>query len=541
MPMVDAYWHHLWAIDIAKGDFIGKEVFFRAPLYPYFLGIIYSIFGVNFIIPRIIQIIIGSINCVLIYKLACRLFNNKVGFIAAAISIFYGPFIYYECEYLMPVLIILFNYIALILLCKAIDKNKNIFWCLSGIFWGLSAITRPDILFFAVLLLGLIFLSFKSLKQAIMLCLGIAIIILPVTLRNYYVGGDFVPISTQGGINFYLGNNYNSNGKTAIALEGKMPSMGFYADNVMTSSVNIAEHEMGRKLKPSEVSNYWFKKGIDFIVKNPLNAAALFFKKMYYFTNAFEIESNKSIYTYKSFSTLLNTLVVYNKGFSFPFGVVAPFALIGIVISLMGKRDINIYINILYIIAGLFSVVAFFVVSRFRIPIVPTLIIFAAYAIYWISDMIQKINAKRVALFILLFILFYSITNSWFMDVNKINYARQYMLFAVAYDKKGIKEGAEKYYKMSIAKDENNSFAYDNLGILYYNDRRYEQAFECFTMAAQTNDQIPEPHNNLGVLYAQSGQYLKALEEFNKAIAIDSNFTQAIKSKMAIDSILNNR
>ena len=30
-PQRDLLWHHNWAKEIAKGDWIGKEVFFRAP------------------------------------------------------------------------------------------------------------------------------------------------------------------------------------------------------------------------------------------------------------------------------------------------------------------------------------------------------------------------------------------------------------------------------------------------------------------------------------------------------------------------------
>ena len=39
------------------------------------------------------------------------------------------------------------------------------------------------------------------------LILGFALVIAPVTLRNRVVGGEWVPISYNAGINFYLGNN----------------------------------------------------------------------------------------------------------------------------------------------------------------------------------------------------------------------------------------------------------------------------------------------------------------------------------------------
>jgi len=541
MPAVDALWHHLWAVDIANGNLIGKEAFFRAPLYPYLLGLIYSVFGVNYFTARVIQIIIGSLNCVLVYKLGGKIFNNKVGIIAAAATAFYGPLIYFDAEYLMPVLIIFFNCSALLLFFEALEKNKTVLWVVTGIIWGLSAITRPDILFFVAVLLLLLYLAKRAIKPLVLVCLGVAIMILPVTLRNLYVGGDFVPIASQGGINFYLGNNPVSDGKTAIAIEGKMPRMGFYEDNVKKSSIDLAERETGRKLKPSEVSNYWFKKSLDFMIGQPLIASSLFLKKIYYYLNSFEIESNKSIYTYKKFSPLLDKLVFSVKGIGFPFGVIFPLAILGIIIALTEKRNIYIYIGLALILANLLTVTAFFVVSRFRIAIIPVIAIFATYALYRLLIEGGRISKKKYAAYIAIFLFSYSLSNSWFFGVGKINYARQYLLYAIAYDKKCELSKAEEYYNKSINEDNDNPYAYDNLGIIYYKQGKLSAAFEYFTKAAKCSHQIAEAYNNLGAFYAQTGQYLRALEEFKKALRVEPDFTAAINSIKTIDSIVGDK
>ena len=46
-PIVDELYHVEWARALAAGDWVGSEVFFRAPLYPYTLGALFSIFGEN--------------------------------------------------------------------------------------------------------------------------------------------------------------------------------------------------------------------------------------------------------------------------------------------------------------------------------------------------------------------------------------------------------------------------------------------------------------------------------------------------------------
>ena len=48
----DANGYDQWAQRLAAGDWVGSEVFYQAPLYPYFLGLIYKIFGRDLLVAR---------------------------------------------------------------------------------------------------------------------------------------------------------------------------------------------------------------------------------------------------------------------------------------------------------------------------------------------------------------------------------------------------------------------------------------------------------------------------------------------------------
>ena len=95
---MDAEYHDQWAMRIAEGEWMGKEVFFRAPLYPYFLGAIYTALGHDYYLARLIQLILGSISCVLVYLVGREIFNWRVGLVASLIASFYGVFIYFDGE-----------------------------------------------------------------------------------------------------------------------------------------------------------------------------------------------------------------------------------------------------------------------------------------------------------------------------------------------------------------------------------------------------------------------------------------------------------
>src|SRR5437763_12865770 len=62
----DAHGYDEWARRIAGGEWIGRDVFYQAPLYPYFLGGVYAVIGRNLMAVRVIQAIIGAASCVFV-------------------------------------------------------------------------------------------------------------------------------------------------------------------------------------------------------------------------------------------------------------------------------------------------------------------------------------------------------------------------------------------------------------------------------------------------------------------------------------------
>jgi len=72
-PVVDSATYDDMAVRIAGGDSPTDEPFFQPPFYPYFLGLLYSIFGRDFFTVRFVQMIIGVLNVVLCYEIARRI------------------------------------------------------------------------------------------------------------------------------------------------------------------------------------------------------------------------------------------------------------------------------------------------------------------------------------------------------------------------------------------------------------------------------------------------------------------------------------
>src|SRR3970040_926512 len=83
---LDPLYHDTWAKQIAGGDWMGNQVFFGAPFYPYFLAVLYKIFDHHLFLVRLIQHLIGCISMVLIFLVAKKIFDRKVAILASIIA-----------------------------------------------------------------------------------------------------------------------------------------------------------------------------------------------------------------------------------------------------------------------------------------------------------------------------------------------------------------------------------------------------------------------------------------------------------------------
>jgi len=554
-PIMDALYHHDWAVSIIKGGWLGKDAFFRAPLYPYFLALLYKIFGINLLVPRIFQTIIGSFNCVLTKKIGDSLFSRKIGTIAGLIAATYPLFIYFDLELLIPSVLILFILLGFSLILKqSAEKGTKLGWFITGVVWGLAAITRPNVILFIVFLpFWLIKRLKKNAAPAIIYgSLGVVIMIIPVTIRNYAVSKEFVPIAWQGGTNFYIGNNPHSDGMTAI-IPGTRKSWwgGFY------DAKSIAEDTMGRGLKNSEIDRYWLNQGFDYIKRKPSKAATLFLRKTYLFFCGFEISNNRDIYFFTKLTYL--KFLIFNLPFlRFPFGLLVPLALVGVWYAYTNKK--NITLLLLFIFVYSLSFILFFVCARYRLPIITFLIILASFAIISFLTEIKKSKSilPPLVIFFTSFIFLnvnilklrptdpglnyltlavaeyekenYSATISYLHKSLHYNpdYAEALTLLGSAYKRTGKSDQASSYYLKAIRCDPTQPEPYFNLGNIYVEAGKFEEAEKLYLKAIEIDPYSARAHNNLGNIYFNYGNFESALLHYGKASKLEPNYTSPL-------------
>ncbi len=122
--MGDSRGYDEWAQRIAGGDWFGHDVFYQAPLYPYFLGVIYAAAGRNLLLVRVIQTAIGSASCVLLALAGRRLFSTRAGIAAGLILALYAPAIFFDGLLQKSVLDVFFVCLGLWLIARIIATTQ---------------------------------------------------------------------------------------------------------------------------------------------------------------------------------------------------------------------------------------------------------------------------------------------------------------------------------------------------------------------------------------------------------------------------------
>ncbi|HZI95379.1 MAG TPA: glycosyltransferase family 39 protein [Patescibacteria group bacterium] len=376
---VDLGYYHDWAVRIAAGDWIGKDVFEQSPLYAYFLAIVFKLFGAGLLMPRLIQIVVGSLTCVLIYRTGRLVVSPVAGLVAGLMAAVYGPFLFYD-GMLMKEVFSVFFMSAMVYQLHAGNASQRGMLATAGLCLGLAALVRDNMILLAAPIALWLMIdpwirhdrtrsrrSWERIKEGIQrvasFAIGILLIVVPVAARNYHVSGELVPLTAGGGEVFYIGNNPDADGR--------------YSPPLFVRASSVVEHEdfrreaarrLGHAVTRQEASSYWLHQGLDWIRDNPRDWLALLGRKLLIFWNHYELPDNHSYEHHRRLVPILQLPLV-------TFGWLVPMAAGGLVLTCSRWRDLmGIYLTGIGYVG---TVMLFFNFGRFRMPVVPVLMVLA--------------------------------------------------------------------------------------------------------------------------------------------------------------------
>ncbi len=517
IPVVDAKVYCDLARMIAGGEGYAYPVFATNPFYPYFLGLFFSLFDDPLLPVVIFQMFVGLGSLILLYRIGKRLGGSAVAIVALVLAGFYKPLLFYEI-FLLPTTIGVSINLALIALFMSFAERRTPGLAFaSGLLLGFGTLAQGNLLLILpLLLLWIVYLQRgrKLFISAGLLVVGFLLPLLPVTWRNWDRGGDRVLVSSHGGVNFYMGNNEKAAGM-----------FSFPEDVVLTpeninvhASKQIAENVLGRSLKPSEVSSYWFGRGLAWIGDHPGDWFKLLGKKAFLFLNAYEIPDNADLYFHSEGNRALRWL-------PFTFGLIGPLGLAGL-IALAAKRKGGVIG--LFLLAQIMSALIFYTHSRYRIPFAVVLIPVAAFGLVTIVQGFRRWKVVHKAGIVVALGLLFLLIN---IDPVRGGGGRA-RAFSLTHLANGLAEmgelsEAEKTYQEALQLLPDHGSALYGLGLLRHGQERFPDAVEMYRRAIRAVPAFAEAHLNLGVSLRALNQDHEAEGEFREALQIRPEWATA--------------
>ncbi|HUU06139.1 MAG TPA: tetratricopeptide repeat protein [Patescibacteria group bacterium] len=535
-PVVDAQTYDEMAVRIAAGEVPIPAPFFQPPLYPYFLGLIYALFGRDLLLVRLLQMAAGTASAWLLYGLASRLFDRRVGFAAAMIFSLYGPMIFYEGDLLAPVLIVFLNLLLARALLAVLEKPTLARAGLCGVLLGLSALAMSVILPLALVLPLYAWRRWRGqpgrpgLRRGLLLgcafCGGLLLAIAPVTWRNWRVGGEFVPVSTNAGINFYLSTGSDYERKLAIRP-------GYEWDRLLNEPIRLGIHKAGGQ------SAYFMDKALGLIAADPAGYARLLLKKLCLFANGNEIMRDQDIYPFRQYSPLLS-LLVWKKWLAFPFGLLLPLALLGMALALR-RRVPGAGLLLAFILVHVAVLLAFFVTGRYRLNILPFLAAFAAYGTLTLWSLLRQQHWRQALLPLAGFSALLLFCNWRVGPMSRDFSIDSYYNLGTQLLNEGNAVAAKGWLLKAAEIDPLNPEVNGNLGVLYEQEQRPQEASRCFLRILERYPDDVKAHLHLGDLYGRTGELEKAIRHFEQVLRVEPENEPALWGKNFARGLLRQR
>lgn len=343
----------------------------RPPGYPFFLMAIYFIFGKEVWIVQIIQSLLGGLTSLLLYFLGKRIFNERVGIIAAFFFAIYLHSFLYTARLFTEPLYILLMIVFMLYFLKLFERLDLKTSFIVGILLAILTLIKANSLLLPLFLFPPLLLTFwhqkgKVVKNFSILLIAMVLLIGPWTFRNYMVTKHFIPVATLGGQVFYVGNMAikNDQGKWMTAANDEVQF------HLNLESLRIAK-EFGIN-NEAERDKFLYKITLNWIYEHPWLFVKGLVAKFFYFW-------------YLAPSSKMGTIVSLLIHLSF-------LILSGIGFVLAIRKGVNILIFVLVILYFNLLYALFWAQARYSVPVMPFIMIFAAYTVMNIRHLRKLVN-----------------------------------------------------------------------------------------------------------------------------------------------------
>lgn len=521
IPIVDELTNYYDAIAIHEQGWPDAP-FWKPPLYPYFIAATFggdppdrhtALYGEgspSFWGLKLAQAVLDSISVLLIVLIGWKVGGaraNPVGWIASGIYALAFTPVYYVAQILDTTLFVFLCLLAVYLAIKARETDDFVGWAIAGMVVGIAGITRAPALLFAPVVAALpiweVYRSraksrrapaveprspstgpptrpsthpLRAIAMSAVVAFGVIAALFPVALVNHRIGQDDVLVSSNGGINFYIGNRrgggVGADGMTSVVAGPRWRAL-------------LAE--VDTELPPSERSREYYRLAFQEIAADPGAFAVRLLRKSIALIDAYEIPNNKNFEEERARSDFYRWLPGRT-------GLVFALGLTGLLF--FGRRLHHRLPVIGFVAVQAVGIVAFFVAARYRVPILAVMTVPAALLVVELGRDWRVGVRRRVGAALAVLIGLVAFTHADVLG-HRERY-RDYVVDAVAlgyaYERIGEVEATQE---LEGGRDE---AAFRIL------QSHMNRAIEYYELAIQHDPFYPEAHHNIAHIEIARGQ-----------------------------------
>jgi len=372
----EIYW--TWANWLLEHSWWGKHPFYMGPLYPYSVAGIRALFGGTAATEPILvlQAIWGAAAVALLADAARRAAGSAVIGLAIGIwaalyemAVFFDGLVLMESQLFALEALLLWGVVAIG------ERRPGARALLGlGVLVGMIATGRASSL---VLLPVLALVLAPGWRGVAWLAAGFALVAAPIAVRNFAIGGEWIPFTYNGGLNLAIGNGPEANGTFVNITGSQVVSSSHEPEGVGIDGREYIRLTTGQDLSPAASSAYWSAQAQRWIAAHPGRALELTRRRLVLLWNSGETPQVENI---AEFRRVAGPLGLPWAG---TFALLGPFALLGLGVVLARWRASarGARFAAACALAMTVAILPFFVTDRYRHHLVPAAFVLAAVAI----------------------------------------------------------------------------------------------------------------------------------------------------------------
>lgn len=523
--VVDSAAYDAWAQRIAAGDWLGSGVFYQDPLYPYALALLYRVFGHDLLAVRIVQVALGVGTCALVAFIAHRAAGRVAGNLAALLLAVLGPAIFQEAE-IDKTAIGVFLLTASFALALDPRLRARVG---AGALLGLATLTRGNLLLVAPLAAvtfalqgreravaahpaGLAarlraFARTPSARGAAAFLAGFSLVLSPVALRNHHFSGEWIPTTYGAGAVFYTGNN-PANASGGFEHVPFVRSDAAYEEGDFRAA---AEARSGRRLSPGEISAFWFGEGIRHVLANPGFALTVTLRKVALFLSDYELPDAWDMYFLARYSPVLRLPLL---SMAWLIGL----ATLGIVAAWRRSEIVRLLTGFTAVYT--LAVIAFFVFSRYRLYVAPSLAALGAIGVVTLWERVRAGELRRAIPAIAAGAALTAFSLSGIGVPPKREHLYSFVTLANLYEARGDMPSAKRLLLEALSRDPDAPEVLCGLGRLHLAERDPSGGIELLRRCVVVDPAFPDGWYWVGVAEFRTGNPGAAEQAFLRQLAI---------------------